>query len=79
MKESKTNQEQILKKFSTLCDFLKPLNYDGIELSLLELENVDMKEFNEIKESYDLEIPALGTGRTYLRFGYPCYFYIIKL
>ena len=49
LKESKSNQEQILKKFSSLCDFLKPLNYDGIELSLLEPEKVDVKKINEIK------------------------------
>ena len=70
LKESKSNQEQILKKFSSLCDFLKPLNYDGIELSLLEPEKVDVKKINEIKESYDLKIPALGTGGTFIRFGY---------
>jgi sugar phosphate isomerase/epimerase len=70
LKESKSNQEQILKKFSSLCDFLKPLNYDGIELSLLEPEKVDVKKINEIKESYGMEIPALGTGGTFIRFGY---------
>ncbi len=70
LKESKSNQEQILKKFSSLCDFLKPLNYGGIELSLLEPEKVDVKKINEIKESYEMEIPALGTGGTYIRFGY---------
>lgn len=70
LKESKSNQEQILKKFSSLCDFLKPLGYDGIELSLLEPEKIDVKQINEIKESYGLDIPALGTGGTYIRFGY---------
>ncbi|MFX1337411.1 MAG: sugar phosphate isomerase/epimerase family protein [Promethearchaeota archaeon] len=70
LKESKSNQEQILKKFSSLCEFLKPLSYDGIELSLLEPEKIDVKKINEIKESYELEIPALGTGGTYIRFGY---------
>ena len=70
LKESKSNQEQILKKFSSLCDFLKPLNYDGIELSLLEPEKIDVKQINEIRESYEMKIPALGTGGTYIRFGY---------
>ncbi len=70
LKESKNNQEKILNKFSSLCDFLKPLNYDGIELSLLEPEKIEVLRLNEIKESYQLEIPALGTGGTYIRFGY---------
>ncbi len=70
LKESESNQEQILKKFASLCDFLKPLSYDGIELSLLEPEKVDVKKINEIKKSYEMEIPALGTGGTFIRFGY---------
>ncbi|TFG27206.1 MAG: sugar phosphate isomerase/epimerase [Promethearchaeota archaeon] len=70
LKESKDNREEVIKKFSSLCDFLKSLNYDGIELSLLEPEKIDVKKINEIKDSYDMEIPALGTGGTYIRFGY---------
>jgi len=70
LRESNSNQEKIMKKFSSLCDFLKTLNYDGIELSLLEPEKIDVKKINEIKETYEMEIPALGTGGTYIRFGY---------
>ncbi len=70
LKESKSNQEKVIKKFSSLCDFLKPLNFDGIELSLLEPEKIDVKKIIEIKESYGMEIPALGTGGTFIRFGY---------
>jgi sugar phosphate isomerase/epimerase len=70
LNEAKSNQEAILKKFTSLCEFLKPLNYDGIELSLLEPEKIDVKKIIEIKSSYDMEIPALGTGGTYIRFGY---------
>ena len=70
LNESKQNQEEISKKFSTICDFLKLLNYDGVELSLLEPEKIDVKKINEIKETYEMEIPALGTGGTYIRFGY---------
>lgn len=68
--ESKHNQEEIVKKFSTVCDFLKPLDYDGVEFSLLEPERIDVKRINEIKDTFEMEIPALGTGSTYLRFGY---------
>ena len=68
--ESKRNQEDIMKKFTYLCDFLKPLNYDGIELSLLEPEKIDAKRIEEIQGSYEMEIPALGTGNTLIRFGF---------
>ena len=46
--ESKSNQEKGIKQFSSLCDFLKPLNYDGIELSILEPENLDVRKIIEI-------------------------------
>ncbi|TFF99945.1 MAG: sugar phosphate isomerase/epimerase [Promethearchaeota archaeon] len=70
LKESKSNQEKINERFKNLCDLLKPLNFKGIELSLLEPEKIDVNKLIEIKNSYDMEIPALGTGSTYLRFGY---------
>ena len=70
LKESKSNQEKINKRFKNLCELLKPLNFEGIELSLLEPEKVEVKKIIEIKDSYDMEIPALGTGGTYIRFGY---------
>ncbi|MFX0139260.1 MAG: TIM barrel protein, partial [Candidatus Hodarchaeota archaeon] len=70
LKESKSNQEKINEKFISLCELLKPLNFKGIELSLLEPEKIDVKKLIEIKNSYDMEIPALGTGSTYIRFGY---------
>ncbi len=68
--ESKSNLKDVNKKFSSLCQLLKSLNYDGIELSLLEPEKIDVKKINEIKDSYKMEIPALGTGSTFIRFGY---------
>lgn len=70
LKESKSNQEKVIEQFSSLCDFLKPLNYDGIELSLLKPENLDVGKIIEIKDSYEMDISALGTGSTYIRFGY---------
>ena len=70
LKESKSNQEKITEKFILLCEFLKPLNFKGIELSLLEPEKINIKAIIEIKNSYDMEIPAIGTGSTYIRFGY---------
>jgi len=70
LKESKSSQEKVNEQFSSLCDFLKPLNYDGIELSLLEPENLEVPKIIEIKDSYEMEISALGTGSTFIRFGY---------
>ncbi|MFX0004226.1 MAG: sugar phosphate isomerase/epimerase family protein [Candidatus Hodarchaeota archaeon] len=70
LKETKHNQEKIIKKFSELCIMLNSLGYDGIELSILEPERIDIKKINEIKDSYSLEISAIGTGNTYIRYGY---------
>ncbi len=70
LKESKSNQEKINEQFSSLCEFLKPLNYNGIELSLLKPENIEVNKIIEIKDSYEMEISALGTGSTFIRFGY---------
>ena len=70
LKESQSNQEKVIEQFSSLCDFLKPLNYDGIELSLLEPENLEVGKLIEVKDSYEMEISALGTGSTFIRFGY---------
>jgi len=70
LNESKSPTEIVVKKFNDLCRFLKPLHYKGIELSLLEPEKIDIQKFLEIIESYQMRIPALGTGTTFLRFGY---------
>ena len=70
LNESKNNKATVIKKFEQLCHLLKPLNYDGIELSLLEPEKVEVIKIVELCESYDMKIPALGTGSTYIRFGY---------
>ncbi|NVM37458.1 MAG: sugar phosphate isomerase/epimerase [Candidatus Lokiarchaeota archaeon] len=70
LNEIRNTQDEISKNFSKLCEFLKSINYDGIELSLLEPEKIDVKRINEIKDSYDFEISAIGTGSTYIRFGY---------
>ncbi|MBD3253637.1 MAG: TIM barrel protein [Candidatus Lokiarchaeota archaeon] len=70
LNESKGSQEKIIKKFTDLCDFLKNLNYDGIELSLLEPEKINVDLINEVKDSYELDISALGTGGTFIRYGY---------
>ena len=70
LNESKSTQDAVINKFSELCGFLKSLDYDGIELSILEPEKINTKKLNEVKDSYNLEISAIGTGSTYIRFGY---------
>ena len=70
LNESKSSQEDVINKFSSLLEFLKPLNFNGIELSLLEPEKIDVEEIVAIKESFGMEISAIGTGSTFIRFGY---------
>lgn len=70
LEESKSTPNQIADRFDSSLSFLKPLGYDGIELSILEPEKIDVKKINEIKDSYNMEISALGTGSTFIRFGY---------
>ena len=69
LNESKNDSEGVIKKFSSLCSLLKSLNYNGIELSLLEPEKINTTKIREVMDSYEMEISALGTGSTYLRFG----------
>jgi sugar phosphate isomerase/epimerase len=68
--ESRSTKESVIKKFSAQCHLLKSLDYDGIELSLLEPEKIDIRQIEEVIDSYQIRIPALGTGGTYIRFGY---------
>lgn len=70
LNESKSPPDEVIKKFESLCDYLTSLGYDGIELSLLEPEKIRVSQIKEIKDSYDFDISALGTGSTFIRFGY---------
>ena len=70
LKESTLSFNDVIRKFESVCSILKPLNFTGVELSLLEPEKLDIEKLIEVAESYDLCIPALGTGSTFIRFGY---------
>ncbi len=70
LNELKSSQEEVNERFQSLCEFLKPLGYNGIELSLLKPERIDVKGLKELMKSYDMRVPALGTGGTYIRYGY---------
>lgn len=70
LEELKRSEEEINEGFRSLCEFLKPLGYNGIELSLLKPEKIDTNGLKELMESYEMQVPALGTGGTYVRYGY---------
>ncbi|MBN2154649.1 MAG: sugar phosphate isomerase/epimerase [Candidatus Lokiarchaeota archaeon] len=58
--------ETIKAKF----DFLKDLDYTGVELALLRPEDIPVDKINAYLESYNMKISAIGTGSTFLRYGY---------
>jgi len=70
LNESNKKQEEVYDKFLNICELISQFNYDGIELSLLEPERIDVKKLDDIKQSYNIEISAIGTGSTFIRFGF---------
>ena len=70
LSESNSSHNEIIQKFSTFCKLLSPLGYKGIELAILEPEKIPVKSLVDIADSFGMEICALGTGSTFLRFRY---------
>lgn len=70
LNEVKRSKEEVNEGFHSLCEFLKPLGYNGIELSLLTPEKIEVGALKELMDSYEMQVPALGTGGTYIRYGY---------
>ncbi len=70
LNEVNSSEKQIVNKYSQLCELLSPLGFKGIELAILKPEKIPAKEIKDISDSYEMEIPALGTGSTFLRFRY---------
>ncbi|MFO8017586.1 MAG: sugar phosphate isomerase/epimerase family protein [Promethearchaeia archaeon] len=70
LNESTLQTEKVEEKFQDICTLLDSLGYDAVELGLLEPEKVPVDSINEIRSSYGLDISALGTGGTFIRFGY---------
>lgn len=68
LNESNISNIKVIAKFTKLCEFLCPLGYKGIELAILEPEKIPVKDLVEISNSFNMEIPAIGTGSTFLRF-----------
>ncbi|MHA1649402.1 MAG: sugar phosphate isomerase/epimerase family protein [Candidatus Helarchaeota archaeon] len=70
LNESSSSNSRIIETFTGLCELLQPLGYKGIELAILEPEKIPVGELKNIADSYQMDIPTVGTGATYLRFGY---------
>ncbi len=48
---------------------LRELGYQGVELAVRDPETVDVELVKEAVQTYDLEVPAIGTGQAYLEEG----------
>ncbi|GFP40720.1 5-keto-L-gluconate epimerase, partial [Candidatus Hakubella thermalkaliphila] len=63
---SAISQGQDLKKSLSR---LRELGYQGVELAVRDPETVDVELVKEVVQSYNLEVPAIGTGQAYLEEG----------
>ncbi len=70
LNESSRSEEEIVEDFQKKAQFVKELGYDGLELAILEPEKVPVEKISEICAGTRIDISAVGTGSTYLRFGY---------
>lgn len=70
LNESTSSEKQVLERFTESCNFLSTLGYQGIELAILEPEKIPVEKIREIAIDYKMKIPAIGTGSTFIRFGY---------
>lgn len=48
---------------------LHEIGYEGVELSVIDPSEMDMRYIKNLIESYGMEIPALSTGLNYLHYG----------
>ncbi len=49
---------------------LQELGYDGVEYNISNPFQVDVREVKRVTEKYGLEVSAISTGLSYLRYGY---------
>ena len=63
--ESPLRRKQLARKIATIAR----LGYDGVELMVEDPRRVDVEKLRRLVEQYGLEVPAIGTGFTYLRYG----------
>ncbi|MCK4828794.1 sugar phosphate isomerase/epimerase [bacterium] len=55
--------------FERNAEFIAELGFDGAELSIMNVGQVDTKKIRKIAERYQLAIPAIGSGRYYAQHG----------
>ena len=49
---------------------LHELGFEGVELSILDPNHLNLKELENILKEYGLEVPALSTGLNYIHYGF---------
>lgn len=54
---------------TTALRILADLGYDGLELSVLDPQDIDVAELRKQLRSYAMELPAISTGLNYLHYG----------
>ena len=55
--------------FEENARFIAGLGFEGAELSILNVDRVDAQKIRKITERYHLAIPAIGSGRYYVKHG----------
>ncbi|MHA1732560.1 MAG: sugar phosphate isomerase/epimerase family protein [Promethearchaeota archaeon] len=68
--ESNTPPGEVAKVFEERVAFLRGLGFQGVELAALEPEKLPASDLLATCESHGLAVSAVGTGSTFLRFGY---------
>ena len=63
--ETPLGWRQLKRRFA----MISRLGYDGVELLIENPRGVDVEKLKRLAESCNLEVPAIGTGPTYLRYG----------
>jgi sugar phosphate isomerase/epimerase len=58
-----------LKRMKKSFASISHLGYDGIELLIEDPRKITVGKLEKLAHAYGLEIPAIGTGPTYLRYG----------
>ena len=55
--------------FEKNARFISDLGFDGAELSIMNLDQVDRRRVREITKRYQLAVPAIAAGRYFLKHG----------
>jgi len=55
--------------FEKNVKFITELGFDGAELSVMHVDKIDIKKIKQITQRYQMIIPAIGSGRYYIKNG----------